>query len=125
MRRIVRDRSCLSALAAFGAPVPPENWVIAAGRGPTKKGQIVIPNSVTRRGVLRIAAVGTADSLLLSEPLLAGSPTMRPTTKCNVLFIIVDDLRCQLSCYGDTLAVTPNIDALARRGMHFDRAYPW
>ena len=43
--------------------------------------------------------------------------------KPNVLFIIVDDLRPALGCYGDRLAVTPNIDALAKKGVIFERAY--
>lgn len=41
----------------------------------------------------------------------------------NVLFITVDDLRPALGCYGDPLAKTPNIDALAKRGLVFNRAY--
>jgi Arylsulfatase A and related enzymes len=41
----------------------------------------------------------------------------------NVLFIMVDDLRPQLGCYGDTLVKTPHIDELAKRGTVFNRAY--
>jgi arylsulfatase A-like enzyme len=37
----------------------------------------------------------------------------------NILFIAVDDLKPLLGCYGDTLAVTPHIDALAARGTLF------
>ena len=41
----------------------------------------------------------------------------------NVLFIIVDDLRPLLGCYGHLEMHTPNIDALAKRGIVFNRAY--
>jgi len=42
----------------------------------------------------------------------------------NVLFIISDDLTSTaLSCYGNTVCRTPNIDALAAKGTRFTRAY--
>jgi arylsulfatase A-like enzyme len=44
-------------------------------------------------------------------------------TKPNVLFLIVDDLRPELGCYGKDYIKSPNIDALAQHGMVFDRAY--
>lgn len=41
----------------------------------------------------------------------------------NVLFVVVDDLRPTLGCYGDPDARTPNIDRLAEEGLTFTRAY--
>jgi arylsulfatase A-like enzyme len=43
--------------------------------------------------------------------------------KLNVLFLISDDLRPELGCYGSPLARTPHLDALASQGVRFDRAY--
>ena len=44
--------------------------------------------------------------------------------RMNVLFIISDDLTATaLSCYGNTVCQTPNIDAIAARGTRFTRAY--
>lgn len=42
----------------------------------------------------------------------------------NVLFMISDDLTATaLSCYGNTVCQTPNIDAIAAKGTRFTRAY--
>ncbi len=52
-------------------------------------------------------------------------PKLRADAGCqyNVLFIIADDLRPLLGCYGHPEMHTPNIDRLAQRGTLFKRAY--
>ena len=41
----------------------------------------------------------------------------------NILWIYVDDMSDWMGCYGDTVADTPHIDRLARRGVLFQRVY--
>lgn len=41
----------------------------------------------------------------------------------NILFISVDDLRPELNCYGASHIKSPNIDALAAKGVRFNAAY--
>lgn len=67
----------------------------------------------------------TQNILLISALPLVGSATMQaqPTEKYNVLFIAADDMRPNLSCYGDPHAITPNIDRIAAKGMVFKQAY--
>src|SRR5213075_1827703 len=62
----------------------------------------------------------TWGGLFLSPaPLAAADPGPRP----NVLLILADDLGfSDLGCYGSEIA-TPNLDALARRGLRFTQFY--
>lgn len=41
----------------------------------------------------------------------------------NVLIFLVDDLRNDLGCYGNTIVKSPNIDKLAKNGVVFNKAY--
>ena len=50
------------------------------------------------------------------------SKPFKTSAKLNVLFIIADDLNCALGAYGDSLAITPNIDKLAKQGLIFKNA---
>jgi iduronate 2-sulfatase len=60
--------------------------------------------------------------VLVSGSVLAQQPVA--THPYNVLFIISDDLTLTaLSCYGNKVCRTPNIDGLAAQGVRFTRAY--
>jgi iduronate 2-sulfatase len=65
-----------------------------------------------------VAAVFSSLQLFAVEEKAASG--QRPV---NVLYIVVDDLRTSLGCYGDATAKTPAIDRLAASGVQFDRAY--
>ena len=41
------------------------------------------------------------------------------SSKPNILFIAIDDLKPTIGSYGDKLAITPNIDAIAKNGTTF------
>lgn len=58
--------------------------------------------------------------LFLSYWLLSG---LYASDKNNFLFIIVDDLRPELGCYGNQQVISPNIDRLAESGTLFSNAY--
>ncbi|MFP6676977.1 MAG: sulfatase [Pirellulaceae bacterium] len=61
---------------------------------------------------------------LLAVALTSGGPLHGGDGSYNVLFIISDDLTSTaLSCYGNQVCRTPNIDALAAKGTRFTRTY--
>jgi uncharacterized sulfatase len=67
-------------------------------------------NKAARIALLLFAFAFSASMALSSE---------RP----NVVFIILDDLRPELGCYGVAEVLSPNIDRLAKRGMLCHHAY--
>lgn len=46
-----------------------------------------------------------------------------PEQKPNILWLIADDLSCDLSCYGHELVETPNLETLASEGVVFTNAF--
>ena len=79
-------------------------------------------NSVSRRQFLQTltCAVG---SLGLAASLGGAVPARDKGERPNVLFIALDDMSTQVSAFGNPEVKTPHLEALARRGVAFDRAY--
>ena len=75
-----------------------------------------------RRGFLKSVGGGALVMSLAAKTLLAapGKKSNAP----NILLIMADDLGYEcLGCYGGTSYATPNIDALAKRGMKFENCH--
>jgi arylsulfatase A-like enzyme len=59
---------------------------------------------------------------LLIELVVMGT-TAHAESRPNIVWIIVDDMSANFSCYGETTIATPNVDRLAREGTRFSRAF--
>lgn len=66
--------------------------------------------------------LGTLFSLSLLG-IQAHAEGLKGSKKPNILFIIADDLRPELHCYGNEHIISPNIDALAKKGCLFKRHF--
>ena len=60
-------------------------------------------------------------AILCNKIILASSEN--DSKKLNILFIIADDLNCDIGVYGNDIVKTPNIDALAKEGVMFENAH--
>lgn len=77
-------------------------------------------DSITRREFISTSLKAGAAAFTTS---LIPNLNITAEGRYNVLFIMVDDLRPLLGCYGHQEMHTPNIDKLAQRGTVFNRAY--
>lgn len=68
---------------------------------------------------LKLSDLTAQEPAALAEEL----PSSATETRSNVLFIMVDDLRPQLGCFGKSFMHSPHIDELAKNGRLFERAY--
>src|SRR5688572_20824324 len=63
-------------------------------------------------------------SLLLTFAFsMALFPEANAADRPNILWISLEDISPDLGCYGDTYAVTPNIDRLAAQGCRYTHAF--
>ena len=77
------------------------------------------PHDVSRRSLLRTAAIGSMALATGIDEVFAQTP--RPP---NIVFIVADDLGyADVSCYGRPDLNTPNIDRIASTGVRFLQAY--
>ncbi|HVU37020.1 MAG TPA: sulfatase-like hydrolase/transferase, partial [Opitutales bacterium] len=89
------------------------------------------PKQTHRRNILKgAAALGLAATLprwarlsAADAPAIKTDSKTADTTKYNVLFLMSDDMRPELSCYGNPIIPTPNVNALAKAGVMFERGY--
>ncbi len=69
---------------------------------------------------MRIPAAMAFCAMMLTSAALAAAPARRP----NILFLVADEYRHDcLGVEGHPIVKTPNLDALARRGVRFTQAY--
>jgi len=70
-----------------------------------------------KRLILLLAAVSVLADLGAARP-------DRPAHgRPNILWIVIDDMSANFSCYGEKLIKTPHVDRLAGEGVQFTRAY--
>src|SRR5438067_2527010 len=76
-----------------------------------------------RTGVLNLAWFlgGVAGSLLAAGP--GARAEAEPARRPNILWITCEDISPNLGCYGDSFAVTPNLDRLAAQGVRYNAAF--
>lgn len=78
---------------------------------------------IPRRDFLK-AAAALGGTIGLPQWLPAGAAQESPSSRPNILFIMVDEMRWNaMSCAGNPIVKTPNLDRLAQRGTRFATAY--
>ncbi|MHC4561082.1 MAG: sulfatase-like hydrolase/transferase, partial [Planctomycetota bacterium] len=73
-----------------------------------------------RRGFLKTTMAGTA---CLSLPFAALAGEGKERQRPNILWISVEDMSLNLGCYGDTDAITPTLDQMAKDGIRYTDSF--
>ncbi|MFN8710076.1 MAG: sulfatase [Planctomyces sp.] len=74
-------------------------------------------------GFLSIASIHTAGAAESAEENTGRSGLQTNPLRPNIVWIIVEDMSADFSCYGESVIRTPNIDQLATAGTRFSRAF--
>ena len=77
---------------------------------------------MTKRQTVTLKEIGGRLALSLAF-CVTSVAAVQPAKPMNVLFIVVDDLRPELGCYGVDEVVSPHIDRLAKKGVLCRNAY--
>ncbi|ROO87197.1 arylsulfatase A-like enzyme [Actinocorallia herbida] len=80
---------------------------------------MTIYDGPSRRGVLAAGAGGLLAAGLPTGTAAQAAPTGRP----NILWLVSEDNNPYIGAYGDKLARTPAIDALAREGVRYENSF--
>ena len=76
--------------------------------------------NITHQLVIRNPLTKVLLTILLA---VCGLPNPTKASRPNILWIVVDDMSANLSCYGESIIQTPHLDSLARSGVQFNEAY--
>lgn len=77
--------------------------------------------TISRRAILKWGTTGIGVAAASAVPTMADAPGSGELP--NILWLVSEDNNPYIGAYGDWLAHTPNIDALARRGVLYRNAY--
>ncbi|MFN2126754.1 MAG: sulfatase-like hydrolase/transferase, partial [Anaerolineales bacterium] len=66
-----------------------------------------------------VILVGLFGLITLNNRVSAASKKGQP----NILWILIEDASCHISCYGEKAIQTPSIDSLANEGIQFENAF--
>jgi hypothetical protein len=80
---------------------------------------------MNKKSVFGLSGYAITGSITVLAAIMLCSCLKQPVNqkKPNILFIVVDDLRPDLGCYGNTAIKTPNIDNLAQKSVTFTNAF--
>lgn len=78
---------------------------------------------ITNNKTVFIVSTLSLTGLVAGSSGCIGAEKITNVPKKNILMIAVDDMKPLIGCYGDELAITPNMDQLAANGIVFTSAY--